>query len=132
MRKMMRATASRVALPNRSLPRPVGLDALVKLQSASGAWELDDALARVIGHSAEDLRLAIPAAMVAREALARAWATAVAIAWLERHASAQVGEWRVLAIKARQWLDGGLAGTPHDAAGWLAAARTWLASPTPF
>ena len=128
------ASRARLATPAspRSAGRPAGLDALVKLQSAAGAWELDDALAQVIGHSVDDLRLAIPDATVAREALARAWATAVAIAWLERHAAAQVGEWRVLAIKARQWLDGEFAGTPRDAAAWLAAARSWLASPIPF
>ena len=86
----------------------------------------------MIGHSVDDLRLAIPDATVAPEALARAWATVVAIAWLERHAPAQVGEWRVLALKARRWLDAEFAGTPRDAATWLAAARSWLATPIPF
>ncbi len=89
--------------------RPAGLDALVKLQRASGVWELDEALAQVLGRRLEDIRRAMPAVDVPVDATARAWATALAVAWLERHASAQQDEWRTLAVKAHRWL-----GREHD------------------
>ena len=126
--RLKRAVTPLGAPPPPAARRPAGLDALVKLQSAAGAWELDDALAFVIGRSVDDMRLAAPDIGVARAALARMWATAVAIAWLERYAAAHEGEWRVLAIKARRWLDGQLADTSRDAATWLDAARAWLGS----
>ena len=124
--------ASRVPLANLSSPRPAGLDALVKLQSAAGTWELDDELARVIGHDLDDLMRAMPAAASGQSAPARAWATAVALAWLERHAAAQEGEWSALALKARQWLDRQFPGRSAEAASWQEAARSWLGSTIPF
>ena len=128
-----RRTAAQVAWRVRSTAtpavRPAGLDALVKLQSAAGAWELDDALALVIGRSIDDLRSAMPDGRMAREALTRAWATAVALAWLERHAAANEGEWRAIAIKARRWLERQFAADTHEVDTWQDAARSWLGWP---
>jgi hypothetical protein len=51
------------------------------------------------------------------------WATALAVAWLEKKAGDAANEWRLLAFKARQRL--------NDSAGpagldfWLHAARTY-------
>jgi Ca-activated chloride channel family protein len=115
-------------LPRRtqSPARPAGLDALVKLQRAAGAWDLDAALAEVLGRDLEDVRRAMPAATAPSDVAARAWATALALAWLERHASAQQEEWRTLAIKAHVWLGRDTTGVPLDGVSWEDAARAWL------
>ena len=77
--------------------------ALASLQRADGSWLLEDGLAHVVDRRLREVEKAMPApdAPLAREL----WATALALAWLERHASALVGEWRMLAAKAERWLD---------------------------
>ena len=76
-----------------------GMDAIVALQRAGGWWDLDEALACALGLDVATLRALLPDGCDARR-----WATAVAIAWLERHAASQEDEWRLLVRKARQWL----------------------------
>jgi hypothetical protein len=75
------------------------MHAIVGLQRAGGWWELDDALAQVLGVSVATLRAAMPDGTDAR-----VWATAIAITWLERQARWQEDEWRLIVRKARQWL----------------------------
>ena len=59
------------------------------------------------------------------EATRRAWATALAIVWLEEHASEWQPEWHLLSGKARQWL----ARRPADVRGdWIDVAREVLAN----
>ncbi len=98
----------------------------MKLQRASGSWDLDEALAQVLGRRLEDIRRAMPAVDVPVDATARAWATALAVAWLERHAGAQQDEWRALAVKAHRWLGRDTTGIPLDGTSWEDAARAWL------
>jgi hypothetical protein len=77
--------------------------ALASLQRADGSWPLARPLADILERSLRDLERAMPApdAPLAREL----WATALALAWLERHAKPLVGEWEMLASKAERWLD---------------------------
>jgi Ca-activated chloride channel family protein len=79
------------------------LDRLVALQRADGAWELDDALATVLGQPLTALE-----AKLGRERdpeRRRALATALALLWLETSARDAEAEWSLLARKARKWLD---------------------------
>jgi hypothetical protein len=79
--------------------------AVVSLQRADGSWELDEAFARAIGQPLDKLRLAQSAAIGDADEIARAWATALALHWLKANASALTDEWRLIATKARLWLD---------------------------
>ena len=123
--------ASRRPRHTASPARPEGVDDLVKLQRASGSWDLDEALAQVLGRRLEDIRRAMPAATVPGDTTTRAWATALALAWLERHASAQQDEWRALAVKAHRWLGRDTTGIPLDGGSWEGAARAWLDATPP-
>lgn len=93
------------------------LDRVVALQKADGHWNLDDALADALGVARNALRAGAP-----RPAEAAAWATACALAWLEKHAKAEEPEWRLLAKKARAWLAKN-ARKRADGRDWLDAAR---------
>ena len=92
----------------RSTPaRDVGPDfvRLIALQHADGSWDLTRELARAIGHDLAEVESALAGATGHWEEARRAWATALALAWLELHAPEAEGEWRLLAAKGRQWLD---------------------------
>jgi Ca-activated chloride channel family protein len=79
------------------------LDRVVPLQRADGSWELTEAFAAAIGMELAQLHAALPDAGGAGD-VQRAWATALALAWLARHAADARDEWRLLARKAQQWL----------------------------
>jgi Ca-activated chloride channel family protein len=64
-----------------------------------------------------------PVVMASRDAFGRALATAVALAWLERECADTREEWRLLADKAREWLEK----TPSGAAFWMRVAERALA-----
>ena len=84
--------------------RPGELDALVGLQRADGSWALDEALASVLGRMLRDLERSMPRAL-AHDAVGRsAWATALALAWLDARMSRWQDEWHLLADKADAWL----------------------------
>jgi Ca-activated chloride channel family protein len=100
LESLMRRTPGRAAY---AASRP--LDRLVSLQRADGSWELSDALAAALGwKSAETLKKALgrDLADVTEE---RAAATTLALVWLEREARDSRDEWRLLAEKAREWLE---------------------------
>jgi hypothetical protein len=100
------------------------LDRLVRLQRADGSWELDGELAKILGQRLKDLeRVLTDASRPATEAR-RAWATALALAWLEKEAPEARDEWRLLAEKARKWLER----TPAR----LASGEDWLTSAKRF
>jgi Ca-activated chloride channel family protein len=92
-----------------ALQRPVGalrpLDVLIALQRADGAWELDQALANAIGVPLGELQRRVSGAIGNIEEAQRAWATALALSFLERDAASSRDEWALLAAKARRWLD---------------------------
>jgi hypothetical protein len=96
------------------------LDRLVRLQNADGSWELDHELAKILGRRLKDLeRVLTDASRPASEAR-RAWATALALAWLEKEAAESQDEWRLLAYKARTWLESTRAR--------LASGEDWITS----
>lgn len=102
-------------------PRHDAMVRLASLQRADGSWELTDELLQLVGagHRASDPIL--KAAAGDPEEVRRAWATALALVWLEREASALEDEWRLLARKAHAWLNRTpvLPGRDLD---WLSAA----------
>jgi hypothetical protein len=83
---------------------PRALDRLVVLQRADGSWDLDDELAAVLGVRLGKLRKKLKGATGAPEEATRAWATALALAWLQSSASELRDEWELLADKAKAWL----------------------------
>lgn len=91
-------------LPSSEPPaRP--LDLLVALQKADGSWELDEALAAALGVPLPAFETALPRLSGKRRHIRRAAATACALHWLETEAPGAEDEWRLLARKARAWLD---------------------------
>lgn len=110
----------------RSRPRrPAELDALVALQGADGTWELTERLADILGRRPQTLEAALAGASGAPDDVRRAWATALALAWLQLNAADCADEWRWLGAKARKWLDG-VPATPPGGGTWLDAARRFL------
>jgi hypothetical protein len=80
------------------------LDRLVALQRADGSWELDQALADVLGVSLNELVAATRGARGDANDVKRAWATALALVFLENRAASNRAEWELLADKGRRWL----------------------------
>ena len=79
------------------------LQRLIRLQAANGTWDLTGELADLIGKPLDVLEREIAEAAGSRE-YRLAWATALAIAWLRRHAAEAREEWEMLAGKAESWL----------------------------
>jgi Ca-activated chloride channel family protein len=100
--------------------------ALVRLQTAAGYWELEEVLARVLGIDLRELSRWPDQATGDRAEAARAWATALALAWLERRAARFGDEWHMLAEKAYRWL-GQVQARPGDGGTWIDAARKLVA-----
>lgn len=101
--------------------RPAALDRLVALQHADGSWPLTGELARLVGQDPPALELGLPESA---EPARRAWATALAVVWLEVHAARWHDEWQPLVDKARGWLSRLPGGVGTD---WLDRARALLA-----
>ena len=78
---------------------------LAGLQRADGSWELTRDLAKIVGRLLPDLEAGLPAAPGHEAAARGAWATSIALMWLEQHAMALVDEWRLVARKATAWID---------------------------
>ena len=79
------------------------LQRLIRLQAANGTWDLTGELADLIGKPLDVLEREIAEVAGSRE-YRLAWATALAIAWLRRHAAEARQEWEMLAGKAEHWL----------------------------
>lgn len=80
-------------------------DDLVLLQRADGSWQLDEVFADAIGQTLLELEKSFPACIGDRGEARRAWATALAIEWLEVNASDWRDEWDLLRAKAQAWLE---------------------------
>jgi len=104
---------------------------LIALQHADGSWDLTGELAEAVGGRLADLEKALKIIAPAAAATRQAWATALALSWLERNAVHAAGDWRLLALKARRWLDG-LSIAPSGGRSWLDAARDELAHLPPL
>jgi von Willebrand factor A domain-containing protein 5 len=101
------------------------MDRLVLLQRADGSWNLDEGLASALGVRLRKLQKKLEGATGDPEEAARAWATALALAWLEANAADSRDEWEILADKAKAWLSRCGASLPGDEE-WLAAAAPAL------
>jgi Ca-activated chloride channel family protein len=99
------------------------MHALVALQCADGSWELTRELAQAIGHELSALEAALRDATSAEARTA--WATSLAIVWLEARAPQARDEWRLLAAKAREWL-GRVQAQPPAGGHWIDAAAALL------
>jgi hypothetical protein len=106
---------------------PSGMQALVALQQADGHWELTADLAVILGRELSEIETALSGASGTRLDVHRAWATALALAWLLRHARDVEGEWMLLGAKARDWLDD-VGAVPPGGWTWIDAARQFLST----
>ena len=104
-----------------------GMHRLILLQSADGSWQLTEDLASVIGRDLVELFAAVQAAKGPQKEISRAWATALALAWLGRNAADAEDEWHLLAIKARTWIDK-TAAVPSSGSTWIREANRFLAA----
>ena len=104
---------------------PSGMVTLIALQRADGSWDLTPEFARAIGHDLAQLESALAGSTGNRDETRKAWATALALAWLDEHAPSTEGEWRMLAEKARKWLSG-VTSRPTDGGSWADAAARLL------
>jgi hypothetical protein len=124
LRGLVRPSAPEpAALRTMPVPPPTRpLDRLVALQRADGSWQLTSELSRALGWSdVEGLRKTLGRAL-AGDREERAASTALALVWLERECAGTRDEWRLLAAKAREWLDR----MPERADTWLALAEAAL------
>jgi Ca-activated chloride channel family protein len=103
-------------------------DRVIALQRADGSWELDERLlvACELG-STQTAAIArfIPA--TARHEGKRAMATAIALTFLRRRATAEESEWELLARKAERFLES-VSAAPNEGGSWLSAAAAIYAS----
>ena len=97
------------------------LDVLVALQRADGSWGLDGEFAKAVSLKLRRLEQLLSHAVGDPAEARRALATAIALEWLEKHASGERGEWELLALKATRWLSSSHA-EPAAGQGWNA----WL------
>ncbi len=100
------------------------VDRLVALQRADGSWSLNEAFAAAIGRPLRDLEHALGDA-VQNEETRQAWATAIAVTFLEQNATHRRDEWSLLAEKAKRWL-GRVNARPAGSATWTEAAGDFL------
>ncbi|MES1244016.1 MAG: VIT domain-containing protein [Acidobacteriota bacterium] len=104
---------------------PPAMHTLVALQRADGSWELTRELADVVGRSLQELESAIAGATGDAGDVRKAWATALALAWLRTHARPVEQEWALLAAKAQAWVDRAGA-APARGGAWIDAAADFL------
>ena len=89
-------------VPHGDAAAPPPMHALVALQRADGSWDLTRELADALERDLAELEAALRGAT--EKEIRRAWATALAIVWLETRAPQAREEWRLLAAKASEWL----------------------------
>ncbi len=102
------------------------LDRLILLQAADGSWDLTEDLADIFGCSLPFLEDVPRKTSGDPATVRRAWATALALAYLETHADDVRDEWTLLAAKARRWLERCGVECPTGQP-WIALARHVLA-----
>jgi Ca-activated chloride channel family protein len=104
---------------------PAAMHALVRLQRADGSWDLTKEFANAIGQELRELERALSGITGDRNDARKTWATALALAWLEQQAYEVEHEWRLLAAKARKWLDN-VQAVSADGGAWAEAAAKFL------
>ena len=103
-------------------PPRTGMHALIALQRADGSWDLTPEFCAIVGHELAELETALSGAGGSRDEMRRAWATALAIAWLTEHAADSEEQWRLLVAKARRFI-GSVAAVPAGGDSWLDVAK---------
>ena len=122
--RVMRQRPSR-GIAGSEVPSPRALDRLIALQHADGSWDLEAALADVIGVPLKELDSRLVGATGAPHDIRRAWATALALTYLAKRESDSRQEWTLLAQKASRWLEGAAA-VPPIGTSWLEYAAREL------
>jgi hypothetical protein len=102
------------------------LDHLILLQAADGSWDLTEELADILGCALSTLEAALCGAAGDAATVRRAWATALALAFLEVQAADAVDEWALLAGKAQSWL-GQCGAVSPTGEPWIVLAKLILA-----
>jgi len=126
-RAQLRESIGRAGEPVRSArwSSTTQMHVLVALQHADGSWELTPEFASAIGHDLGQLEPSLSDVTGDMNEARRAWATALALAWLEQHAGDLEDEWRLVAAKGRTWLTGAGAHLP-DGTAWAEFAKRSL------
>ena len=106
---------------------PADMHALVALQRADGHWELTAEFAALVGRELAELEAPLVGAHPSHSDARRAWATALAIAWLETRAAGAAEEWKLVARKASKWIEESNA-VPPGGSTWHDAARRFLSA----
>jgi Ca-activated chloride channel homolog len=117
------APVSPSAPPTTRVAAPEGFHALIALQRADGSWDLTSELAAIIGRDLPELEKALAGANGTD--VRRAWATALALAWLRKHATHLEDEWRLLGAKAQRWLTG-VTAPPPGGQPWIETGKAFL------
>ena len=99
--------------------------ATIALQQFSGAWHLNEDLAKICGRSLSDLRSSLPASLSSLPDNESVWATLLAVALLERQVSAK-DEWELCVEKAMIWLRNCLVSAGDSVENLLAIAEAAL------
>jgi hypothetical protein len=102
------------------------LDRLILLQAADGSWDLSEELADILECALSTLEATLGGAVGDAATIRRAWATALALAYLETHADDARDEWALLAGKARTWL-GQCGAVSPTGKPWIVLAKLILA-----
>src|SRR5206468_937817 len=97
------------------------LSSLVALQRADGFWELSKELGLILGRKLRELEASVPEAAGDAKETHRAWATALALAWLDSGFSKWNQECALLKRKATRWLQD-CAAQPKTGEPWIDAA----------
>lgn len=96
---------------------------LIGLQTASGAWQPTDKLARMCGKTLPDILTTCPT-QLHQDNKDILWATALALAYLNENFSDQKDEWEIAATKAMKWLKTNL--TKEDYETIMYWASRWI------
>lgn len=102
------------------------LDRLIELNRGDGSWNLNKTLAAILGRSLSDLEAPIKELRGNGWQIRRAWATGLALNYLETHQGDHRDEWELLAAKADAWLRACGVQVPIGD-DWRAAAARFLA-----
>ena len=97
---------------------------LIGLQHADGSWDLDEALAEAIGGGDFHAMESALGSQARDHDARRAWATALALAWLTTRVDDVRTEWQLIAEKGKRWL-AKTAVRPSGAGDWMEHATRW-------
>ncbi|XP_046842403.1 von Willebrand factor A domain-containing protein 5A-like isoform X3 [Xenia sp. Carnegie-2017] len=78
------------------------LSQIINLQLANGAWDMESAIAKIVGKSFKDLEDACPVSCNGN--MMTIWATCIVLAYLDLQLSTVKDEWELVGMKAKSWL----------------------------